>query len=377
MTTKRKIKLKRPAIILIKTFSIILVILLLLLIFYNHEMNQLKVLGYSTYSSRKILFSFKKNDVISVGNSKTLNAAYESDDFNEKYFNNYAKIEYQNQKHLIKNINSLIKKKYNNKEISIILAHGSDGDVTEFAKRDKVRYLEEFFSYDFAKLSNYDRYVNFSDESGEDEETTIVYVNLDLDKEQYVDPVTINSFDSKALVTKHRQLTSKFVPDKLIKVPEKYSGEDKVKGESQAVLSFEKMADDANSQGMGIVINSGYRSFESQKKLCEEYLKLYGEEYVNKYVAKEGFSEHQTGMSFDIGSTSSNVFANSKEYSWVQENAHNYGFIQRFPKGYEDITGFRAESWHYRYVGKKIATYIYEHKITFDEYYIKFLDNNI
>ena len=93
-------------------------------------------------------------------------------------------------------------------------------------------------------------------------------------------------------------------------------------------------------------------------------------------MARPGFSEHQTGLSFDIGSRSSNVFANSKEYTWMLENAYKYGFILRFPKKYESITGFRNEPWHYRYVGIDIAKYIYDNDISYEEYYAMFLDKD-
>ena len=92
-------------------------------------------------------------------------------------------------------------------------------------------------------------------------------------------------------------------------------------------------------------------------------------------MALPGFSEHQTGLAFDIGSTSSKVFAESKEYEWMKDNAYKYGFILRFTKSNAYITGFRSEPWHYRYVGKKIAKYIYENDISFEEYYAEFLDN--
>ena len=86
------------------------------------------------------------------------------------------------------------------------------------------------------------------------------------------------------------------------------------------------------------------------------------------------FSEHQTGLAFDIGSRNSNVFVNSKEYLWMLDNAYKYGFILRFPKKYEAITGFRNEPWHFRYVGTKISKYIWEKDITLEEYYALFLD---
>ena len=73
------------------------------------------------------------------------------------------------------------------------------------------------------------------------------------------------------------------------------------------------------------------------------YLKLYGENYVNKFVAHAGFSEHQTGLAFDFASAKKSIFATSDEYVWMFENAYKYGFVYRFPKGSEEITGYTAE----------------------------------
>ena len=135
------------------------------------------------------------------------------------------------------------------------------------------------------------------------------------------------------------------------------------------------MSGAASKEGLGLVINSCYRSYQDQIDIQELYRKTYGDSYVEKYVAKPGYSEHQTGLAFDIGSRSVNVFANSKEYVWMQEHAHEYGFIYRYQKKYESITGFRSESWHYRYVGKEIASYIHEHHdMPFEEYWAMFLD---
>ena len=91
-------------------------------------------------------------------------------------------------------------------------------------------------------------------------------------------------------------------------------------------------------------------------------------------MAKPGYSEHQTGLAYDIGSKSTNVFANSKEYQWMKDNAYKYGFIERFTQKYENLTGFRKEPWHYKYVGKDIAKYIHDNNISFEEYYAVYLD---
>lgn len=371
---KRKIKLKKTVIKKIKVLGIFCAILLAIFLFYRSQINSLKKLGYSETASRNILFQFKKKYILSIGENKTLNAAFESKDYEEKYLDQYSKIDYQNHDNLIKNINTLIKKGYSNDNISMILAHGSDKDVTEFAKRDKINYLEEFFSLPYAKLSNYDRYVDYSNETGENDETTVLAVNLDMDKENYENPTIVKKFSTDMLVNKHRSLQKNFEPDDLVSIDSEYAVDDTQLGSRIAVNAFIKMYKAAKKEGYDLVINSSYRSYEEQEEICDTYRELYGENYVLNYVAMPGFSEHQTGLSFDVGSKDSNVFAESEEYEWIQENAHKYGFIQRFPSKYQAITGFRAEPWHYRYVGKKIATYIYEHDISFEEYYVLFLD---
>lgn len=372
---KKKFKLKKSVVKKLKIIGGILAVILAIFIFYSSQISSLTQLGYSKEASRRILFSFQKEYVLSVGENKTLNAAFESDDYQEKYLDQYSKIDYQDQKHLIRNINTLIEKGYSNSTISMILAHGNDQDVSEFTKRDKINYLEEFYSISYAKLRNYDRYVDYSNETGEDDETTVLAVNLDMDKEDYSDPLIIRDFSTDMLVNKHRSLTEDYEPDDLVSIDSEYAADDTQAGARIAVNAFISMYKDAKKDDLDLVINSSYRSYQDQVDLCDTYRELYGENYVQNYVAQPGFSEHQTGLSFDIGSRNSNIFAESDEYIWVQENAHQYGFIQRFPEGYEAITGFRAEPWHYRYVGKKIATYIYEHNISFEEYYAIFLDS--
>ena len=152
---KRKLRLKPSALRVLKIIGIIIFILVSLLVFYFVQVNDLKKIGYSRKAANQILIKFKKKDVIDIGKNKTLNKAFESDAYKEKNFDSYTKIKYQNHAHLIENINKLLKKGYTNEEVSVILAHGSDSDVSEFAKRDKVRYLDEFYTIDFAKIKYY------------------------------------------------------------------------------------------------------------------------------------------------------------------------------------------------------------------------------
>lgn len=374
MATKKKIRLKEQYIKILEVIGVIIAIILGLFLFYRSNINDLKKIGYSEKASKNILIKFKKKEVLQLGKNKTLNKAFESSDYNEKNFTIYPKIKYQNQKYLIKNINTLIKKGYSNDQISMILSHGDDNDVTEFAKRKKVRYLEEFYSLDYAKLKYYDRYLEYMDNSREDEETTVLIVNLDMDKEEYKDPTIVKEFSYTMLVNKHRELTEKFTPKDLVKITEPYTTQENIKANRTAYAAAKKMIDAAEKEGYYLTINSAYRSYKDQEEITKTYQQLYGDAYVEKYVLKPGFSEHQTGLGLDIGSKKTSVFANSAEYNWIKDNCYKYGFIYRFKPKFEDITGIRHEAWHYRYVGKKVAKEIYEKDMSLEEYYAKHID---
>ncbi len=375
MAKKRKLKLKKPFIVILKIVLVLILVFIGIFSFYSYQVKDITKLGYDKNASKNILLLGKKEAIKSYEYSDTLNAAFKSKYYKDANLDSYSKIKYQNQKNIIKNINTLIDKGYSNSNISLILAHGNDEDVSEFAKRDKIKYLEEFYSLSYAKLKYYDRYVKYSSETGEDEETTVLFVNLSMDTDDYVDPVKTSSFSIDMLVNKHYKLDEDFVPDDLVEFDKKYCNDEVQEGNREAVVAFKNMYEAAKKEGLELVINSSYRSYQDQENICNTYKDLYGEGYVSKYVALPGFSEHQTGLAFDIGSASSKVFAESKEYEWMQDNAYKYGFILRFTKANAYITGFRSEPWHYRYVGKKIAKYIYENDISFEEYYAGFLDN--
>lgn len=100
--------------------------------------------------------------------------------------------------------------------------------------------------------------------------------------------------------------------------------------------------------------------------------------YLCTFSARPGYSEHQTGLATDIdnGGRTYILFKDTQEYQWMQENAHKYGFIQRYQEGKESITGYNVESWHYRYVGTETAEFIKSKNITYDEYYETFIKSN-
>ena len=369
---KLKSNVKKPLLVV----GIIILVLILILFFYFNRIGELKNLGYSESAAKNIIFKFKYSYVMDIGENKTLNAAFESDDYKEENLDSYAKIDYENQKHLITNINKLLDKGYSIDEISLIISKGDDKSVSDFVKRDKVKYIEEFLSVDYAKLENLDRYVLYKEKENDDAETTVLYVNMDFDKEDYVDPIVIDDFDDYVLVNKHRQLSSDYIPDDLVTIDDEYvKADEEIEIERNVAKSFYDMAEAASKDGMELMVSSGYRSYADQEEITNTYLELYGQNYVDNYVAKPGFSEHQTAMSLDVASKSVNTFVESDEYTWMMDNAYKYGFILRYPRSKEDITGYKCEAWHYRYVGKKIAKYIHDNNITYDEYYVMFLDD--
>ena len=132
---------------------------------------------------------------------------------------------------------------------------------------------------------------------------------------------------------------------------------------------------DAKKEGYNIRIMSSYRSYNYQEKLYNNYKNKEGKEEADKYSARPGFSEHQTGLCVDIDDKNLNYedFYKSSSYEWMINNSYKYGFILRYPKDKENITGYIYESWHYRYVGIDIAKYIHDNNITFDEYYSKYI----
>ena len=134
--------------------------------------------------------------------------------------------------------------------------------------------------------------------------------------------------------------------------------------------SFKLMQSDAASLGLNIYIASGYRGYNNQRTLYNNYVARDGKDAADTYSARPGHSEHQTGLCFDLNSVNDS-FSYTDEGKWVNNNAHLYGFIIRYPKGKESITGYQYESWHLRYVGKELALELYNNGnwITMEEYF--------
>ena len=143
-----------------------------------------------------------------------------------------------------------------------------------------------------------------------------------------------------------------------------------------AAIAFEDLHSSAKDDGFNLAANGTYRSYADQAASYERSRRNIGTRRTDEIIARAGHSEHQSGLSIDIHilNRTTDNFDTTLEFQWLRDNAHKFGFILRYPLEYEHITGFNYEPWHYRYVGKEVATYIYENDITFDEYYAFYLN---
>lgn len=127
---------------------------------------------------------------------------------------------------------------------------------------------------------------------------------------------------------------------------------------SDAASALKQMLADTAAAGYTVIPASGYRSYDTQVAVYNNEVKAYGQTAADSESARPGYSEHQTGLAIDLGSGGCNItdcFGNTPGGKWVTANAYKYGFILRYPDGLADITGYRTETWHFRYVGKELS----------------------
>lgn len=236
-------------------------------------------------------------------------------------------------------------------------------------KLEKLNNIDK--KIDYFKKENIDRYISYKDKNKKlDVKQVIKDVNMNLDKEKYVyTSEALNKNTEKILVNKYYYLDEKYIPNNLVEISTLYSRQG-MKLVDYAKEAFEELSKNALKDNMNIIAMSSYRSYEYQVKLYNNYVKKDGKEAADTYSARPGFSEHQTGLAVDVYNKKESYtnFEKTEEFKWMQNNAHKYGFILRFPKDKENETGYQYESWHYRYVGKDIAEYIHKNNISLEEY---------
>ncbi len=136
---------------------------------------------------------------------------------------------------------------------------------------------------------------------------------------------------------------------------------------SQAYQAYQQLKNDAASAGYDMPLLSGYRSYETQDRLYNNYVATYGQAEADTFSAKPGTSEHQTGLAMDVGQIE-DWYGDTAAGKWLAQNCYKYGFIIRYPKGKESITGYKYEPWHIRYLGVDIATQVYNSGLTLEEF---------
>jgi D-alanyl-D-alanine carboxypeptidase len=175
------------------------------------------------------------------------------------------------------------------------------------------------------------------------------------------------------LVDKKHGLDASYVPPNLINIDSQYKSS--IKLDAVAYKNWLNLKREALKKCCVIDIMSAYRPYDYQNKLFNDLVLEKGYDYAINAVALPGHSEHQTGLAIDYTVFKNNEFiiegdiTSLEECQMINSTAHKYGFIVRYPKGKEDITGYKYEPWHLRYVGVDLATYLYEKDMTLDEYY--------
>ena len=244
---------------------------------------------------------------------------------------------------------------------------------SELDQLENINEKINYFNTDYIK-----RYISYKNSNPSLETIQIIKnVNMQLDKTQYEDIIPARNLNTpKVLVNKYYYLEEDYVPKNLETISSMYAlnGMQLVK---EAKIAFESLSKAASKEDLRIIAMSSYRSYEYQVDLYNRYVKQDGKEKADTYSGRPGHSEHQTGLAVDVynGKTDYTNFEKTKEFKWMNSHAHEYGFILRFPKDKETETGYEYESWHYRYVGEEIATYIKENNISFEEYYATIIKN--
>lgn len=238
-------------------------------------------------------------------------------------------------------------------------------------KDDKIYISENAITLDEAKI-----YVNYN---GLESDITIKIYNS-LQDTINNDLIVIDPSRYDTISNKNRSLPENYVPNDLISItdlPTVLENPEVNQLRKDAYEALKKLFTAAYEEKQyKLYARSGYRSYNTQVGLYSSYVASHGKEEADKFSAKPGQSEHQTGLVMDITTKDVNYqltkdFGMTEEGKWVAENAHRFGFIIRYLEGKEDITGYTYEPWHLRYVGEKIATEVYLNKMTLEEYFEK------
>ena len=269
--------------------------------------------------------------------------------------------------------------KYHNSDIYKLKKLGYDKSTSnEIIKLEKSKLVIEnkynskildILNSKYFLEKNLSKYIDYYEKNTSTSiDDIIALVNVHRDNESYtLDLKADTSLGYSMLVNKYYSLDKNYVPDNLYKVSQWYGY-----GSNQLIEeiydAFIEMCEAAEEEDLKLIINQAYRSYEEQKDDFETLGEM--------VAARPGHSEHNASLAVDI--TTDDVedenFEKTDEYKWLVKNSYKYGFILRYPKGKENITGYTYEPWHFRYLGKNLAKEVFKSGLTFDEYYAYYIE---
>lgn len=370
---------------------IIAVVIIAVVIVLNLTRIQLLFKGYSFSQASEILSLTKEEENEILSHDKMdhiVNWIEESDnvewyDEYEKYLGLNKKLEYVDVVSYIDNLyeNQVPKFKslsYSNDDIWKLIKDGASEDDFQYLidNNYSAKDLEPYSKVEGYKIQNLAGYIS-AYATYKDYNYAVCITNYPFIVSSNGDPeesYTISNPDELlTLVKKGFYLPDDYEPELVepdIPVAPDCENSQMTPETSKALT---KMYKAAKKEGLELVVNSAYRSYETQVAIYNDFETRYGGQYASEYVAAPGASEHQTGLGLDLTSQSvvegkKITFGDTEEYRWVVENCYKYGFIIRFEDGTDGITGIAHEPWHLRYVGEEVAKEIVKNKWTFEEY---------
>ena len=250
----------------------------------------------------------------------------------------------------------------------------SDNKENNTGKKEETP-ASDYSEIYYAHEERYDRYDAYALEHPDYSlEEVVLSVEMGIDRPYYEDMYEYPETElDPLLVNKYHKVPDSFVPQNLVNVYGQFDATAETRD------AFLRMQEDARLEGYELHIVSAYRSVAYQYGLYNTFKNRDGQEAADTYSARGGCSEHCTGRALDISNNSSDldVFDGTPEWEWCVKNAYKYGFILRYPKGYEDVTGFMYESWQFTYVGETVANTMRDNNIaTLEEYVVKYVENS-
>lgn len=317
--------------------------------------------------------------------SKTLEMVVLSNSFNEEYLDEYLEINYvESDDSFINDINKLLSLGYKSKEINVFYENIPDS-ISVIVNNRYNSNITNYLNLNYFIEDNLDRYIKYENNDAKFDsiyntdvikenynyEDTVTFVNAYLDRDYYSNDINLSNEEASAIdviVNKYYKLNENYEPSDLVTIDSKFASNNQ-RLRKEAADKFEEMAADALASGIKIYAGSTYRSYDYQLDLYNRYVLQDGFAEAETYSARAGYSEHQLGLAVDVLNGDWQYLSeNDDEYTWLIDNSYKYGFILRYPRNKEYVTGYMFEDWHFRYLGVELANKVKLSGLTYDEY---------